>query len=188
MQGTGQKRGHGMAGWIDTWLAPTLISSIALTAGAVVTYLNYKITIRHYQLLARNDENGWYKEFRELYSEFWDSLDMAQVRAWIACDESYNAIRTVLTQRLSGNVSASDYSVLEKIDKFCALMTCIIDMDARPENDKQKELWQSLYYKYWIFKMKERAELSSYVMKYWPNIPLQSSKNSNLIPHAVLRL
>jgi hypothetical protein len=166
-----------MADWLATWFGPSLISATALACSAYISF--------------RQREAAWYKEFRELYEEFWAEDDMAHVRAWIACDDAYQEVKALLEQRKNGGVTKEDYKYLDKIDKFCALMLRIIDMDARPTTKRQRKLWQDLYFNFWVDKMSEREELATYVRKYWDRIPmpiprqyrkLPKSSNRHLLP------
>jgi len=165
-----------MADWgaiATAWLAPSLISGTALWCANL--YSNRQLEI------------GWYKEFRELNKEFWEDETIKIVRAWIACDEAYEEIETILDSRIKNKVITKDqYESLDKIDTFCALMTRIMDLDTRPRTKRQREMWQHLYFEYWLKTIDtRRPALKAYISIAWERIPFpvkQSSENTRLLP------
>jgi hypothetical protein len=111
------------------------------------------------------------RTFREVHREFWDDADMAEVRAWIACDDAYKEVQKIVEQRSKDRqVSKEQYASLEKIDKFCSLMIRVARMSSKTMSMEQKEIWQSLYYAFWLSNCRKRIELGAYIRKYWPSL------------------
>ena len=142
----------------------SIFSTVTGLLAAAVAYLAYRLQVR-------TKDQEWYEDFNNLYSEFWNDTDIVAARSWIACSDAYSKIEKILKQRLeTGEVSASEYSVLEKIDKFCSLMIRISELTPDVKNEKYKSLLKKLYFDFWIEKLKERKYLYQYIDELWPGL------------------
>jgi hypothetical protein len=136
--------------------------------GALVSFLIYL----HYRQQRRD---AWLRDFRELHKVFWNDEAMADVRAWLANEQAYREIVSVLVARRNveegtlnpAKISREDYVVLEKLDKFCNIMTSVQVLD--PSFSNHKKLWQRLFVEYWVEQIfsKNRSELGWYVTKFY---------------------
>ncbi len=134
----------------------TICSATALAISAIIAFLAF-------QLNRQNSQEPWVVTFRELHKEFWNDEDYAKVRAWLCCDEAYKKeLEPVLAKRLSGQVSIEEYLVIEKLDKFFALMLRVVYMHSEGMNLEQQTLFKSLNYYWWLHKVKTRIEIKDY--------------------------
>lgn len=139
-------------------------SSVAAVTAAAVAYLAYRLQVR-------TKDQEWYEDFNNLYAEFWNDPDMVTVRSWIACSEAYLQVEGIFQKRITtSEVSASEYPVLEKADKFCSLMIRISELTPEATSERYYHLIQRLYFSFWIEKLKEREHLCQYVIKLWPRL------------------
>lgn len=139
--------------------------------GAFVSFLIYI----HYR---QQRKDAWLRDFRELHKAFWNDEAMADVRAWLANEQAYREIVPVLVARRSVEektldpvkISREDYVVLEKLDKFCNLMTSVQVLD--PSFSNHKKLWQRLFVEYWVEQIfsDARSELGWYVDKFYKEL------------------
>ncbi|MBE8970332.1 hypothetical protein IQ277_30225 [Nostocales cyanobacterium LEGE 12452] len=154
-------------------------SSVAAVTAAVVAYLAYRLQVR-------TKDQEWYENFNNLYVEFWNDPDIITVRSWIACSEAYSQVETIFQKRLVSNeVSASEYPVLEKVDKFCSLMIRISELTPEATSEKYENLLERLYFGFWIEKLKEREYLCQYVTQLWPRLldrKVSSKVGSKFLP------
>ena len=136
----------------------------------------------------RKEQSEWRKDFRELYQQFWDSTEMGEVRAWLACDEGYKIIEPVLQRRLNGNTTLEDYAILEKLNRFSALLIRIINMNNLPASKEERVLWKELYFSFWLKKIHNRALLNAYMMECWPPLfEFEKSQNASLSSKKILK-
>lgn len=139
-------------------------SSVATVTAAIVAYLAYRLQVR-------TKDQEWYEDFNNLYAEFWNDPDIVTVRSWIACSEAYSQVEPIFQKRLVTNeVMASEYPVLEKVDKFCSLMIRISELTPEATSERYYHLLERLYFSFWIEKLKEREHLCHYVQQLWPRL------------------
>lgn len=147
---------------------------IVLTASAGwVTYFFY-----HRKTLNEN----WGTVFRALYAEYWNSDDMAKMRKCIASEEEYAQLEVILRKRLSSvtNLMSSDENdVLEKVDKFCALMIRIISFGERDMDRQQRDLYDPLF-TYWTDAVIKRDALMKYIALYWESLDQRLRKHRTI--------
>lgn len=133
------------------------IASLSLAATALLTHFFQR----------RQKAEAWYQTFRELYARFWTDEQIAEVRSWIACDAAYEKVRPTLGQRFKGEVAVEEYWILERVDRFCALIIQIVQLNPEKGNSEQKKYYSELYDRYWFDKVRTRRELWKYVEKFW---------------------
>jgi hypothetical protein len=148
-----------------------ILKGIIGFTGALVSFLIYL----HYR---QQRKDAWLRDFRELHKAFWNDEAMADVRAWLANEQAYREIVSVLVARKSveegalnpAKISREDYIVLEKLDKFCNLMTSVQVLD--PSFSNHKKLWQRLFVEYWVEQIfsDARSELGWYVDKFYKEL------------------
>lgn len=113
----------------------------------------------------------WLDSFRLLYREFWQDDEIAEVRLWMVNDRAYETPRAVLLRRqasVDNTLDAYDNAVLEKIDRFCALMVRVHTLGALGDDEDQERLWFNLYGRFWLGKLQRRDELKQYIRLHWP--------------------
>lgn len=64
-------------------------------------------------------------------------------------------------------------AVLENIDYFCSILMRIEFFDRRRMTREQRVLWYVTFEKYWMTKIRERAELMAYIARFWPDVFLE---------------
>lgn len=151
-------------GWNIGTLAQVLTGFTALAALG----LAYE-TLEKVHLAKRRAD--WLESFRLLYREFWQDDTIAEVRLWMVNDRAYETPRAVLLRRqttVANTLDTYDNAVLEKLDRFCALMVRVNTLGALGENEEQQRLWFNLYGRFWLGKMRERDELQQYILRHWP--------------------
>jgi len=156
--------------------------------GALVSFLIYL----HYR---QQRKDSWLRDFRDLHRLFWNDEAMADVRAWLANEQAYREIVSVLEARRNvaegtlnpAKISREDYTVLEKLDKFCNLMTSVQVLD--PSFSHHKVLWQRLFVEYWVEQIfsEHRTELSWYVEKFYEELTEDWRKKTRF-QHLVAKL
>lgn len=150
----------------------TAFSAAALSVSSCIAYLLY-------QFQRQQAEDSWLETFRELHAEFWNDPDMAKVRNWIACDEAYQELEPVLRKRAGGQVAASEYEKLEKVDKFCAFMIRIVRISAKTMTKEHKQMWNEVFYRYWLHSYHGRLLLADYIRHYWRTLGPYLEKEYN---------
>jgi hypothetical protein len=167
---------RGTAAMIDllrangTWLGP-LISAVALCVAAAGTWVTYIFFHR------KTMQVTWIDSYRTLYAEFWKEENNAIVRNLITSDIAYAGIERVLIKRLksdNNDLSDSENEVLERIDKFCALLVRIQFFESLKPSQKQRDLWNKTYGDFWIIKIRKREALRDYIVKFWPGVELET--------------
>lgn len=152
------------------------LEQVAITAvcNAPIAAASVVVAFFALQLNARNTQEPWLVAFRELHKDFWSDADMARTRTWLCCTDAYEReLRPVLVKKLSSvpdSVLASDYSLLEVLDKFCALMVRVVYIQESVMSTKQEMIFKRLGYHWWIHQACRRPEVSAYIQKNWENL------------------
>jgi hypothetical protein len=118
----------------------------------------------------RQQRTAWFDSFRALYAEFWHDDDIAEIRRCIVNEQSYAAMVKVLDRRNGSDGNALDRydnALLEKIDRFCALMVRVNSLGEARAGKKERDLWYQLYGRFWFGKLQVRSELWAYLEKHW---------------------
>jgi len=170
---TARRRTADMIEWVrgnGTWLGP-LMSAVALCAAAAGTWVTYIFFHR------KNMQATWIDSYRALYAEFWKEDNNAIVRNFITSDIAYAGVERILIKRLksdNNDLSDSENEVLERIDKFCALLVRIQFFESLKPTRKQRDLWNKTYGDFWIIKIRKREALREYIVKFWPGVELET--------------
>jgi hypothetical protein len=107
---------------------------------------------------------------------------MARVRAWLCCDEAYEReLRPVLQKRAEGQVSVDEYRLLEVLDRFCALMVRAVFMQTSIVTVEQREMFKRMGYRWWLKKLMERTDISTYVERNWENLHPQIDNPASVV-------
>ncbi|MGW4125303.1 hypothetical protein [Nocardia sp. NPDC004711] len=132
-------------------------------AGAAISTLLY---MSHRQ----QNEESRLTVLREFQREFWRDPDMACVRSWIACDDSYRMIAPILMKRLEsdGQLTANEYATLERIDKFAASLLGYLWTTARFRG-QHRDATRRIFFEYWIAQAttEKRSALHAYLEKFY---------------------
>lgn len=138
--------------------------------GSVIAYFIYRLS-------CLNRDDAWARQQREFHQFFWTSKEFEEVRMWLACDESYCKVEHVFTRRIKENiVTHDDYHILEKMDKFCALMISYNML--QPSNRKLQRLNERMYDMYWVSALnsEERSAIRDYIRKFYPELIQEASE------------
>lgn len=110
--------------------------------------------------------------FEELHAAFWSDPEMKSVRAWLASEQAYLALRDVLRKRFtsSASVTPAEYALLDTLDKFLNLL-----LRAQVVHElviKRAKLWNKLYFGFWLSVVVERrrAEVWQYIKAFYPDL------------------
>lgn len=76
----------------------------------------------------------------------------------------------VLRARLDGEIEAEQYAKLDTVDRFCAVLLRLVNVGSTDMDKLQRETWESLGYHYWLYKVKQRSELSRYIENHWEHL------------------
>ena len=105
---------------------------------------------------------------------------MKEVRAWLGCQNAYRKVEPVLKKRrdpqAAATITTDEYSELEKLDKFLTLMTRVVSL--HPRMEQQRELLRVLFFTYWLPLAAGRTpddtgvreDLHWYVREFYPTI------------------
>lgn len=145
-----------------------ILQGIIGLAGVVIAGLVYALS-------RQQKREAWLRTYKELHETFWSDVDFKDVRAWLACDESYSKIRPVFKKRqaideegsVAGELSEEEYRVLEKMDRFLNFLMRVVVIN--PEFKRRRDLWEKLYFDYWLmqFGIPSRPELAWYLRKFY---------------------
>jgi hypothetical protein len=126
------------------------------------------------KLSRQQARDSWLRTYKELHETFWSEPDFQEVRAWLANEVTYATVKPVLKKRqaMANNQEAcslplEEYEVLEKLDKFLNFLLAVIIIN--PEFKKRVDLWQNLYFDYWLKKFGDsnRPELGWYLKEFY---------------------
>jgi hypothetical protein len=149
---------------LNFWI-PVAISA----AGVLVGLFSHALTRR------AQEEERW-KQFRELQTRFWDDKRMAEVRMWIASDQSYETVRPTFERRMvdvgRNSLSIEDNQILEKMDVYCALITQVRRVQGLKRlTEVERDAWLHAFDSYWVRTIGQRRQaLESYMTQFWPKI------------------
>jgi gamma-glutamylcyclotransferase (GGCT)/AIG2-like uncharacterized protein YtfP len=146
-----------------------IASGLSLLAGAIIAGISYRNFYR------RTLYASWMERYREAHAEFWNDTVIAEVRSWIVNKQQYASLENVLGKRLASeenDLTSDENFKLEKLDRFCALISRINLLQDDARTRKQRSLWQEIGGIYWLEKMQtpDRMALKRYVEQYWPNL------------------
>lgn len=135
------------------------------------------------QIYQRRDQ--WLVSFRALYAEFWGDKHVAEARAIIVSTTCYNEIlRPILNKRNASDDNLLDMpenEVIDKIDRFCAIMVRITSFSSTLREPDEFELWEKLFYDFWKNKVQPCAELKRYIDDHWKELkPTQPQRPRRL--------
>jgi hypothetical protein len=143
-------------------------------AGGIALLIGLAYAARGYRIDSRKHQAEWYANFRSMYHDFWNDPGMARVRKWIANPESYKTeLFPVLQKRAVSRdqVSASDYDVLELVDRFGALLARFIDQNLEELSADKRWLVERAFDDYWLNTIfTERPDLQTYLESHWPRV------------------
>jgi hypothetical protein len=130
---------------------PTEAQVFISIIGVVIAWLLYRMNVQQ-------QRDAWLRTFKEMHEAFWNDLDMAEVRAWLACQTVYLEIEPILAKRKAideapedaTHLTKDEYVVLEKLDKFFNLMHRTVAVINRVKVGHYMDLWQRFYVQYWL--------------------------------------
>jgi hypothetical protein len=154
-------------------LLTSITGAITSGAGAVIAWMLYRLS-------ENQQKDAWLKVYKEVHEAFWDDFVMAEVRSWIACEQSYLELKQVLQKRKdidegklsADNLDGTEYVLIDKLDKFLNLVLRINVVNSQLSSDYGQRAWKTLFIEYWLIEsMKEnRSELNWYVQRFFPEV------------------
>jgi hypothetical protein len=154
------------------------LGGLGVIIGATAAWFAYFFVQR------RNAYLQWVDGFRAIYAEFWKDDVISQVRRWITSDKEYETLKKVLDLRLCGernNLTPQENETIEKLDRFLALIMRVESFDKGRWHADQKELWDSLFERFWIKLLFSRPEVCQYIFKYWHALYRQTHRSDSKI-------
>jgi hypothetical protein len=152
---------------MHTLTGPQLLISII---GVVIAWLLYRLNVQQ-------QRDTWLRTFKDMHEAFWNDADMAEVRAWLACQAAYLEIEPILAKRKRiedgkddpRNLSKEEYATLEKLDKFFNFMQRTLAIIERVKVARHRDLWHQFYVQYWlnVLRREDRTLLQWYVKKFY---------------------
>lgn len=142
----------------------SVISASISVLGALAAFLLFLSSRR-----TRLDQ--WAQSLQEFHRFFWTYAPFRQVRAWIAHDEAYEEIRTVLAKRVAGEtINKASYEMLEAIDQLAALL-CALRL-IPPHVGKHSSARCRLFDEYWLKAINNdnRPEFLQYMQQFYPEL------------------
>jgi hypothetical protein len=156
------------------------ISLMTSATGAVTSVAGAVIALMLYRLNKNQQKDSWLKVYKEVHEAFWNDPMMAEVRSWVACEQAYLEIKPILQKRQnidegklsSDNLNKSEYTVIDKLDRFLNLVLRINVVNSQSNFDDGQSAWRALFVDYWLIEsMKEnRSELNWYVQRFFPEL------------------
>jgi hypothetical protein len=142
------------------------ISGISLFIAALAAFLTFN---------RRANQHQWDEGFRALYSAFWNDKEFPLLRSWIVSDQLYDAkLRPLLTKRnttgkFENNLTEPENLLLDKIDRFCAVMVRARSFGTWRTSRSRKRLWKKLLYSD-VWTNRNRHELREYIKVQWEEL------------------
>ncbi len=147
----------------------SVVNGSVAAAGVLVAYMVYRLS-------RQNQTESWLRTYEDLHEIFWTDPAIREVRSWLASSPAYEKVKPAFVQRrriLEGEDSADqqsskDYEALEKMDRFLNFLMRVVAVN--PAFEKQRDLWQNLYFGYWLeqFARDDRREICWYVQQFYP--------------------
>lgn len=141
-------------------------------AGAAIAWSVYRLSVAQRQ-------DAWLRTLWDFHRAFWQDEKMEDVRAWIANDNAYAQVRPILVKRLEAlnatnleeRVTVEEYKVLEKLDRFAALLLGYKRISPR-DNLLHKQTRFRLYDAYWIngITTERRPEMRAYLKRFFSEL------------------
>ncbi len=168
---------------IDAWTAEkigSLISGLSLFAGAVVAGISY------WNFSRRTLYTNWIERYGKAHSEFWNDNDIAEARSCIEYRRQYDEISKIISKIILSRLTSEDGDLtdeeekrLEKLDRFCALISRIYLLEEDATTAKQRNLWRDIGGVYFIERMQtpERMAFKRYIETFWPDLNKKISYN-----------
>lgn len=127
-----------------------MLQTLTQVLSSLISIFGVLVALFAYRLAARKQTDAWFQALNDFHQYFWDDQDLKQVRTWIANDQAYLYLESIIGKRLKGriNLDEDQYSELEKIDKFFNFIQRVYIVSQQLGN--QQELWKRLYFQYWI--------------------------------------
>jgi hypothetical protein len=151
---------------MGVWLPPPadFWETVIGLLGAAVAILLYRL---NYHL--RHD--SWFRSLRDFHQIFWTDEACITVRAWLACDSSYEEVRAILAKRLAEvPLRPFEYAKLEQIDRFAALLAAYKEIS--PRIRKHRKIFVRLFESYWLgcLESENRGEIRQYFQRFFPEL------------------
>ena len=153
------------------------IQALSPILQAAALLIGVRYAAKNFRIGAQKHQAEWYANFRDMHCDFWQDPRMAIVRKWIANPNAYrDELVPVLERRAISPdlVSAVEYDALETVDRFCALLSRILEHN--PEALSADHVWmiESTFDIYWINTvMADRPGLHTYMKAHWPRLMQQ---------------
>lgn len=144
---------------------------LAAICGAAAVFTGALVAFRAFQLNRKIVQEPWSVIFRELHKEFWNDPELSRVRMWLCSDEAYETdLAPVLVRRRNQTVDKDSYSKLEALDKYCALMVRVTNLQILQMTKEQRVAYKALGYDWWLYKTTQRSEVREYIRLHWKNL------------------
>lgn len=141
----------------------------------ILTAVGVSIAFNIYLLNSRSRQDRIAQSLRDAHLLFWSDEYCEVVRSWVACDESYEEVRHILSKRNSnGAITKKEYESLEKIDKYCAMLAASKKLE--PKGSDHSEISYRLIESFWINEITEekRPELKAYICEHFEELGLSA--------------
>jgi len=150
-----------------------IVTAFGIALGAIAAWVTY--FFYHKKTLNEN----WGVVFRALYAEYWNSAVMAEMRKRIASEEEYAQLNVILRKRLlttKNLMESHENDILEKTDKFCAVMIRILSFGDIKMDRQQRVLYDEVF-TYWTDAILQRSALMDYIAIYWKALSVRLNKS-----------
>lgn len=132
---------------------------------------------RTYHVVSKGTlRKSWMDSFHSVHDKFWENQEIADVRRWIAADEEYRDLESILSLRVNGGdanvLSPEANRKLEKVDKFCAVLQRIEFFKHANMERNTRILWHYSFSDFWMRKIDSREALRQYIKLYWKGVTL----------------
>jgi hypothetical protein len=171
---------------VPYWWAQPVATLITGIAAGWIAFSVYRLQTRQREkdeeLKQAQKESDWQDSFRKLHEKFWSTdRDFKIVRRWIACDAAYARVKPILAKRVADEpLEPKEYGAVEKIDRFCAIMLRVKQVNAAAPKLDDLTAWEmKSYFDWWFGRMqkeysqkpeKERKEFWRYVQLHWDRL------------------
>jgi gamma-glutamylcyclotransferase (GGCT)/AIG2-like uncharacterized protein YtfP len=157
-----------------------LLSGVGVIAGTGIAGLSY-LNFSRRTLYA-----NWIERYGKIHAEFWNDAGIAETRACIEYHRQYDEISKIISKLMSnrstleyGDLTESEEKKLEKLDRFCALISRMYLLEDDATTPKQRSLWRDIGGVYFITRMQipERMAFKRYIEEFWPDLNKKISYN-----------
>jgi hypothetical protein len=129
-----------------------------------------------YRISRQNIHNSWLQTLAAINDKFWNDDDIHLIRRSVTYSQAYQPLKIILEKRKAlhdksphtSELEENEYILLDKLDKFLHLLERAVISNR--EYRKHRNLWNALFFDYWLERSMEKEVLSWYINTFYPTL------------------